>query len=210
MSEQINPVDWSNPAAVEAMLSSEGLGDIDQDITPMSDTAVVEFYATASRASDLAIPTVRSTLERYAADPIGGAIAVHVTSVLAAELPADGRIDATEEGVIDDVTAVIQTRGLIGITLEDLTRAGNINPELGGLLALMEVRDMIESTPEDSDLLTELRERAGTQMTAAMSEEDEASYWENDTDYNDYPEEDESDDDSSDALVDDSGEAFEL
>ncbi|MDQ3159049.1 MAG: hypothetical protein M3P98_02865 [bacterium] len=214
MSKDNQKIDWSNPEAIETMLSAEGLGDIDKDIVSgPSDHEIMEYYAGVSATTELAIPAVRSTIERYSDDLAGAAIAIHFTGMLAAELTRRdkfaGTLDHNEEDLIDDITSSIQKHGLIGLTIDDLTRAGNINPDMGGLHGLMEIREMLDSmSPE---LSSHLQERAGTLATELEDNE-----YENDDFIADLEDEfvdtDENDDngeeDDSETLVDDSGEEF--
>lgn len=142
-------VDWSDASAIERLLASEGLGDIDQQHQGFSDDAIIAHYAEATAGVALEVQTVRDTLDRYSGDMVGAAIASHFTGALVAELPLNGSVGEQEAGVVDDVTAKILKSGLSGVTLNDTARYFGINFELGGLHGLIELRDILDGISSD-------------------------------------------------------------
>lgn len=202
-----NPeIDWSNPAAIEAALAAEGLGVIGSEATA-DNAALIMHYAGDSATLAMREEVVRTTLARYQGDELGGAMAVHFTSPLTAELARSkvsaGEVvmDDSEVDAVDELVRVVRLRDLSGLTVEHVERGLGVQFELGGLLGIMEARERLEEM-SDEDVTALRDEFVSGSITETVDDEDDVY------DDVDEPLGPEDEDDEDDDLTDESGEEF--
>jgi len=198
-------IDWDNPAEIEKLLSSEGLGVI-EPIQGQNDSKIaLEIYLSSPAISLLPEKAIKNIVSTFD-DGLDAAIAISMLPALAQDLELDGTVGEAELDLIDDIVLKITSTGLFGITLDDLVTYGNINTDLGGLNTLFEIRALLEGA--HGGYMDGLREIAGTAINK-LEVDDELNWVDIDEEVFEDFEDDDDDEDEDDTIID-GDEEFEL